>query len=222
MIDSPYSIPLSALQHYLYCPRQCALIHVEYLWADNQFTAEGNAFHERADSGLTETRGLKKTLRTLHIASEHWGIHGIADVVELVYDRKGGRPAAVTPVEYKVGKPKQHRADEVQVCAQALCLEEIFEVPVAEGFLFYGKTQNRHVVSFDEELRALTTRVIQETRAVLTGQVTPPPQYSKACKACSLMEDCLPAVCRERRQGAMVRVNEDFDASLAICDAEEL
>ena len=217
-----YSVPLAALQHYLYCPRQCALIHLECAWEENQFTAEGNVFHERADSGMTETRGLKKVLRSLHVSSGQWGIHGIADVVEAVYSKKGGEVVAMTPVEYKVGKPKPHRADEVQVCAQALCLEEMFAIEVPVGFLFYGKTQRRFEVPFDKELRSLTALVIQNAREVLTGIVTPLPMYSKACKSCSLVNDCLPDVCREHRQTMKARVDSVFEDSLAASEADDL
>ena len=222
MFSSLFSVPLAALQHYLYCPRQCALIHLECAWEENQFTAEGNVFHERADSGMTETRGLKKVLRSLHVSSGQWGIHGIADVVEAVYSKKGGEVVAMTPVEYKVGKPKPHRADEVQVCAQALCLEEMFAIEVPAGFLFYGKTQRRFEVPFDKELRSLTALVIQNAREVLTGIVTPLPMYSKACKSCSLVNDCLPDVCREHRQTMKARVDCVFEDSLGASEADDL
>ena len=96
MPSSFFSVPLAALQHYLYCPRQCALIYLECIWEENQFTAEGNVFHERADSGMTENRGRKRILRSLHISSLQWGIHGIADVVEAVYAEKGGIPVSMT------------------------------------------------------------------------------------------------------------------------------
>lgn len=222
MFSSLFSVPLAALQHYLYCPRRCALIHLECAWEENQFTAEGNVFHERADSGMTETRGLKKVLRSLHVSSGQWGIHGIADVVEAVYSKKGGEVVAMTPVEYKVGKPKPHRADEVQVCAQALCLEEMFAIEVPAGFLFYGKTQRRFEVPFDKELRSLTALVIQNAREVLTGIVTPLPMYSKACKSCSLVNDCLPDVCREHRQTMKARVDSVFEDSLGASEADDL
>lgn len=220
--SSFHSIPLSALQHYLYCPRQCALIHLECVWEENQFTAEGNVFHERADSGITENRALKRVLRSLRISSEQWGIHGIADVVEAVYATKGGSPVSMTPVEYKVGKPKLHRADDVQVCAQALCLEEMFGLDIPSGFLFYGKTQRRYEVMFDEELRSLTASVIRNAREVMTGMVTPLPHYSKSCKSCSLVNDCLPAVCREHRQPMKARIDHLFEDSLGTTEADDL
>lgn len=171
---------------------------------------------------MTETRGLKKVLRSLHVSSAQWGIHGIADVVEAVYAEKGGEAVSMTPVEYKVGKPKPHRADEVQVCAQALCLEEMFKVEIPSGFLFYGKTQRRLEVVFDQELRSLTAQVICSAREVLTGIVTPLPHYSKGCKSCSLVNDCLPSVCREHRQALKARVDDVFEDSLGASEADDL
>ncbi len=121
---------LSALQHYLYCPRQCALIHLEQVWIENQFTAEGRVLHERADSGGTRQVGRARTVRTLPVRSERLGVSGQADVVEFHED------GTVFPVEYKRGKPKGNRCDEVQLCAQALCLEEMLNVEIEEGALF--------------------------------------------------------------------------------------
>ena len=142
--------------------------------------------------------------------------------MEVVYAEKGGIPVSMTPVEYKVGKPKPHRADEVQVCAQALCLEEMFGLEIPSGFLFYGKTQKRMEVVFDEELRILTAEAIRNAREVLTGEVTPPPMYSKACKSCSLVNDCLPDVCREHRQTMKARVDSVFEDSLETSEADDL
>ena len=147
-------IPLSALQHYLFCPRQCALIHVEQIWAENAATAEGRLLHERADAGGGETRPGVRIARGLALRSFALGVSGKADVVEFHDARRGerGRPF---PVEYKRGKPKSHRADEVQLCAQAICLEEMFDTSIAAGALFYGVTRRRFAVVFDEDLRAL-------------------------------------------------------------------
>lgn len=138
MFSSLFSVPLAALQHYLYCPRQCALIHLECAWEENQFTAEGNVFHERADSGMTETRGLKKCCALCTFLPDS-GVFTVLRMSWKLFIPKGREVVAMTPVEYKVGKPKPHRADEVQVCAQALCLEEMFAIEVPAGFLFYGK-----------------------------------------------------------------------------------
>ena len=133
-------VPLSALQHWLFCPRQCALIHVERLWAEDQATAEGRLLHEQVDSGRGETRPGVRVARGIQIRSLALGVSGKADAVEL-----RGQPPTPFPVEYKRGKPKAHRADEVQLCAQAICLEEAFGTPVPQGALFYGETRRRGV-----------------------------------------------------------------------------
>jgi CRISPR-associated exonuclease Cas4 len=179
-------LPISALQHYLFCPRQCALIHVERLWAENTATAEGRILHETADSGRTNRRGGLQTLRSVQLRSFALGVAGVADVVEK-------RGETLTPVEYKRGKPKAHRADEVQLCAQALCLEEMFGVTVPEGVLFYGAVRRRHPVAIDAELRALTVQVAQDARAMVRAARTPPPVWAaKLCGACSMAELCRP------------------------------
>jgi len=182
-------IPLSALQHYLFCPRQCALIHVERLWAENQLTAEGRLLHERTDEQKRRRVEGRRVVTAMPIASQHLGITGVADVVEFLPDGDGERPF---PVEYKRGKPKPHRADKVQLCAQALCLEEMLEGPVPEGALFYGEKRRRHPVAFDDDLRALTLTVIADTRAMIEAGRTPPPVYDSKCRSCSLIELCQP------------------------------
>ncbi|WP_267904207.1 CRISPR-associated protein Cas4 [Pseudomonas mangiferae] len=126
-------IPLSALQHYLYCPRQCALIHVERLWAENRHTAEGRLLHERADQCQIEQRHDVRTVTAMPLLHLELGVAGVADVVEFRATDDGER---AYPVEYKRGRPKGHRADEVQLCAQALCLEAMLGKPLAEGALF--------------------------------------------------------------------------------------
>jgi CRISPR-associated exonuclease Cas4 len=131
-------LPISALQHLLFCERQCALIHVEQVWAENRLTVEGRHLHERVDGGEHETRGGLRTARALPIRSLRLGLAGRADVVEFHASEGAAGPPRVVPVEYKRGRPKSHRADEVQLCAQALCLEEMLGVHVAAGALFYG------------------------------------------------------------------------------------
>lgn len=185
-------IPLSALQHYLFCPRQCALIHVEQLWREDAATAEGRLLHERSDAGGRESRPGLRIARGIALRSFGLGVAGRADVVEFHGARRGetGRPV---PVEYKRGKPKAHRADEVQLCAQAICLEEMFGTEVPEGSLFYGQTRRRHAVAFDIDLRALTARVATETRAVIAEGRTPAPVKMPGCRGCSLEPLCRPA-----------------------------
>lgn len=180
------SLPISALQHWLYCPRQCALIHVERLWAENRLTAEGRVLHERVDGGSTDRHKGIKSLRAVQLGSERLGLHGVADLVEL-------HGTAFVPVEYKRGRPKPHRADEVQLCAQALCLEEMTGQTILEGALFYGKTRRRVPVPFDDTLRSLTSSIASEVREAFARDLLPAPTTNKRlCKACSLAGLCRP------------------------------
>ncbi|EKM99105.1 CRISPR-associated protein Cas4 [Acidocella sp. MX-AZ02] len=178
-------IPLSALQHFLFCPRQCALIHVEQLWAEDRATAEGRAMHQRADTAPSERRQNVKILRALTLRSFGLGVTGKADIVEL----RDGQPY---PVEYKRGKPKAHRADEVQLCAQAICLEEMFSTAVPRGALFYGVTRRRVEVAFDDTLRTLTQDIARQTRSLMTSGQTPAPVFRPSCANCSLHDLCTP------------------------------
>lgn len=187
-------IPLSALQHAVYCLRQAALIHLERLWAENRFTAEGQVMHVAADKpGARQLRGVRR-VHALPIASRQLGIAGVADLVE--FHREGDGERAF-PVEFKRGKPKKHRADEVQLCAQALCLEEMTGHSVPEGALFYGETKRRLEVSFDAALRMLTKDTIAALAVVFESRKTPPPTLEVArCRACSLQELCQPEAVR--------------------------
>lgn len=195
IMDPP--ITLSALQHWLYCPRQCALIHNEQVWAENRFTAEGQQLHKKANEGPDEHRASGTILRHLHISSEVHGLTGICDIVER-------SPAGTyTPVEYKRGKPKGHRADKVQVCAQALCLEEMFQTEIPIGLLFYGKTRRRTEVALDIALRQLTHDTIAAVRDMKTTGETPSGEYSsRRCDACSLIGLCQPRSLRLKRGAA--------------------
>lgn len=197
--DEPDSLPISALQHWLFCPRQCALIHTERLWEENRLTAEGRVLHERADTGIPESRDGIRVLRAVQIASRRLGLHGVADVVEM----HGAQPY---PVEYKRGHPKAHRADEVQLCAQALCLEEMTGQSIPEGALFYGQRRRRTVVQFDDVLRNLVATTSAEIKACLTSGILPAPVYDPArCDACSLIELCRPTMARQDCTGWLAR-----------------
>lgn len=188
-------VPISALQHMLYCPRRCALIHIERQWAENRFTAEGHLLHQRADAGGRESRRGVRIARSVVVRSLRLGVSGIADVVEIRDD------GSLYPVEYKRGRPKGRRADQVQLCAQALCLEEMLDRAVPEGALFYGRSRRRRVVAFDSDLRTLTERVATDVRALLGSGRTPPPEYDAGkCEACSLRDLCQP----RKPQGAGV------------------
>ena len=179
-------IPLSALQHATYCLRQAALIHLERLWADNRLTAEGDVLHAVVDKGgKRQARGVRRVM-ALAVSSIRLGVAGFCDMVEFARD-------VPFPVEYKRGKPKLHRADEVQLCAQALCLEEMTGQSVPAGALYYAETHRRVVVPFDGDLRALTEAVVADLRGVLDSGITPPPTPHKSrCHACSLLELCRP------------------------------
>ena len=183
-------IPISALQHAVYCLRQAALIHVERVWAENRFTAEGDVLHAAADKGGgRKARGMRRVL-SLPLASERLNLTGVADLVEFAPTPKG---EIAFPIEYKRGKPKLHRADEVQLCAQALCLEEMTGRPVEQGALFYAQTRRRVIVPFDTDLRALTEGTLAELAQVLISGTTPPPTpHRSRCRACSLIELCRP------------------------------
>lgn len=183
-------IPLSALQHAVYCLRQAALIHLERMWEENRFTAEGQVLHQVADKpGGRQVRGVRRQM-ALPLASRRLNLAGLADVVEFHRDGNGEVPF---PVEFKRGRPKAHRADEVQLCAQALCLEEMFGCVVPGGALFYGETRRRLDVAFDAELRALTESTALALAEIFRTQTTPPARYKASlCRACSLLELCRP------------------------------
>lgn len=183
-------IPISALQHAVYCLRQAALIHLERLWQDNRFTAEGHVLHAVADkAGSRKVRGIRRVM-ALPIASVKLNINGVADMVEFLTNDDFETPF---PVEYKRGKPKKHRADEVQLCAQAMCLEDMTGQAVPEGALYYAETKRRVVVTFDEDLRHLTRDTVTALQAVFDSQQTPlPTQLKQRCRACSLAELCRP------------------------------
>jgi len=210
-------IPLSALQHALYCMRQCALIHLDRAWAENRRTAEGRVLHQTADlPGQGRRRGVR-TVTGLPVASRSLGIAGVADVVEF---RAGADGEVPFPVEYKRGKPKLHRADEVQLCAQALCLEEMTGRPVPEGALFYGETRRRLGVPFDAELRRLTEDTIAAVRALFAAGSLPPAVYeARKCRACSLIE-----ICRPQLSGRSARAWREraVTAALAPAPADDL
>ncbi len=183
-------IQLSALQHYMFCPRQCALIHVEQIWEESRLTAEGRILHERVDEGGAEKRRDVKRVFGLPIRCLRLGLVGKADVVE--FHRQADGRWVPYPVEHKRGRRKREDWDRVQLCAQALCLEEMLGVSVPEGALFYGKEQRREVVAISEALRRETEEVAAAVHRLLAEGRTPPPEYAPKCDSCSLVEVCLP------------------------------
>jgi CRISPR-associated exonuclease Cas4 len=195
-------LPISALQHLVFCPRQCALIHVERLWNENLLTAEGRVLHARQDEPGFETRHGVRTRRAVRVFSRSLGISGICDVVE---EEVVDGQLRITPVETKHGMPKQDRCDEVQLCAQALCLEEMRGVAIDASFLFYAKTRRRLAVPIGEALRAETLRLIAELRAMMDDGRTPAPDYGPKCRSCSLVTLCLPKAISGQDAAAYLR-----------------
>ena len=205
---------LSGLQHFAYCRRQWALIHVEQQWQENLHTAEGQVFHRRAhDEEQTEVRGDTIIVRGMRVQSERLGISGICDVVEFTRSPDGIALAwregryQVHPVEYKKGAPKEHQADELQLCAQAMCLEEMLLCRIDEGSLFYGEPRRRTRVTFSPELRAQAEQMLGEMHQMDERGHTPRVKRHKGCSACSLKEICLPGMDRVPAASAYLRAH---------------
>jgi CRISPR-associated exonuclease Cas4 len=186
-------LAISALQHYAYCPRQFALIHLEQVWAENRYTAEGRILHERVDSGLAEQRRGTRYERSVMLQSQQYRLIGKMDLLEVVE----GEPVLYFPVEYKRGKPKVEDWDRLQLCAQALCLEEMRDCRITEGALWYWEVRRREPVDIDDELRAATIAAIESSQAILNSGNTPEPTSDKRrCRACSLKDLCEPETFR--------------------------
>lgn len=196
MMDDPLAI--SALQHYAYCPRQYALIHVEQAWSENRYTAEGRILHKRVDSAEPEQRGSTRFERGVSVLSKELGLTGKLDLLEV----ESGDPPTYTPVEYKRGKPKTEDWDRVQLCAQALCIEEMKSVQVSQGAIWYWDIRHRVSVGIDSELRDATKSIVDNARKLLSQGKTPPPTtHKKRCRACSLADICQPQRFRADRSG---------------------
>jgi CRISPR-associated exonuclease Cas4 len=189
-IESEF-LMISAIQHILYCERQFALIHVEHVWEENRFTVKGKAMHEKAHSGETTFLDGVRIERGLALRSDRLGLVGKSDVVEFRMNADGS--TAPFPVEYKSGRPKFSLCDEAQLCAQAMCLEEMLDVSVPRGALFYGKTKRRENIEFDEGLRNATLNAIDKAKRMIEDGATPSPEYDAGkCDACSLIDICFP------------------------------
>ncbi|NUQ76369.1 MAG: CRISPR-associated protein Cas4 [Polyangiaceae bacterium] len=188
-------LPLSALQHLLYCERQAALIHIERAWREDGATAEGRVFHERADLPGGEVRHGVRTARAVPLRSARLRLHGRADVVEYHRDDSNpGAPRRPVPVEYKRGRVKELLADRVQLCAQAMCLEEMHGVVVGRGALFYGASHRRVEVQIDDELRRVTEEAARRLHELFGAGVVPRAEPGPKCRRCSLEPICLPEV----------------------------
>lgn len=208
---------ISGLEHFAFCRRQWALIHVEQLWRENVLTLEGAYMHERVhDAGFTELRGSTLLSRAMPVRSEIMRVTGECDMVELHSDPAGvpirGRDGLwrLYPVEYKRGRPNDRGAEQLQLCAQAMCLEEMFQTQIPEGAIYYITSHRRYPVSFTAELRSLVKETIERIEAFRRSFSIPPAEYGAKCKACSLREHCLPSVqrsasgyCMQLRKEAM-------------------
>jgi len=196
-------IPLSALQHLIFCERQCALIYIEQVWSENLFTAEGRIMHERVHTADRESRGDIRIEYSMWLRSLRLGLIGKADVVEF-HRKLGSQKAGLAewtpfPVEYKRGKPKKDNCDKVQLCAQALCLEEMLNIEVPFGALFYGKKRRRTDVTFDGTLRQQTEDTAMCLHELIASSRTPKSVYMKKCDSCSLIGICLPKILGKKR-----------------------
>ncbi len=193
-------VMISALQHYLFCPRQCALIYLEQQWAENVYTAEGRVLHERVHTAGRESRSKVRVEFDLPLRSLQLGLVGRGDIVEFHLLENGCRRPF--PVEYKRGRPKKNNCDTVQLCAQALSLEEMLDTEVPAGALYYGKKKRRLEVAFTAELHKETQDTVQKLHTLLRSGNTPPPVADARCENCSFLADCLPEVVHKKERVA--------------------
>ena len=186
-------IAISALNQFVFCPRRCALMHVEGIWSDNEHTAKGTILHEHADERGYETIGHAKLLRALPLYSSKYGLSGKADIVEI-------RGKEIIPVEYKKGKRRKFDNDEIQLTAQSLCLEEMFQTQITRGFIYHASSKKRREVAIDENLRTETILTIEKVRQLLANEIIPPAEYKPRCEGCSLYNICLPRLSDENER----------------------
>ena len=212
-------LPLSGIQHFIFCRRQWALIHVERQWQENALTAEGRIMHRRADDPFfTEARKGVILTRAVPIVSYQLGLSGVCDVVEFTQSPDGvrlrGREGLYlpAPVEYKRGREKREPSDEAQLCAQAMCLEEMLAVSIPTGYLYYGQTRHRVAIELSEELRNLVKSISGEMHAYFRRGYTPRVKTSKACRSCSLADICLP-ILQEKRLAASKYIRQQIEST---------
>ncbi|MBI4752262.1 MAG: CRISPR-associated protein Cas4 [Acidobacteria bacterium] len=187
-------LPISALNQYTYCPRRCFLIHVEGIFEENLYTLEGRLLHDRADSGTASTRNGVTEHRHVYLISHTYRLSGIADLIEEV-------AGVFRPIEYKRGRRGKWDNDEIQLCAQALCLEEMLGIePIAEGAIFYAQTARRQVVHLTEELRRETISTIEAIHQLIASQQDPGAIHSPRCEGCSMYQHCLPVETPQLKQ----------------------
>lgn len=185
-------IQLSALQHVIFCPRQCALIHIEHIWSENRLTAEGRIMHERVHEVDYASRGNVRVEYGVPLRSLKLGLIGKADVIE--FHRQPDNTWSPFPIEYKRGKPKGEDCDRIQLCAQAMCIEEMQGIRIQQGALFYGRTRRRQNISFNDTLRRKTEDAAIKVRELIEAGKTPAPFYTERCNRCSIVKECLPKI----------------------------
>ena len=188
---------LSGIQHFAFCERQWGLIHVENQWFENVRTVEGKNLHQRVDDPyFTETRGDVKVVRSVPLVSKTLGLYGVADVIELQKVPEDNSGVRYSIVEYKRGSPKPDDRDEVQLCAQAICLEEMLAIALDYGYLYYGETKHRHKVEFNETLRTRVKDLAERMHNLFAKGETPQPVKDKRCKNCSMADICVPELAK--------------------------
>lgn len=207
-VSDDLTVPISAIEHFAYCPRQCALIHVEQVFEENVYTIRGSLAHERVDSGVPTVEEGVRFVRGLPLWSESRGLTGKADLVEF-------RAESPYPVEYKVG-PRKGRYAEFQLCAQGLCLEEMFGVPVTVGAVFHRASASRKEVALDDRLRTETLDIVRDIRRILRETELPPAVNDARCRRCSLQDACLPSIVASA--GTMTRFESQLFTPMAIPD----
>ena len=211
-------LPLSGIQHFLFCRRQWALIHIERQWQENVLTAEGRIMHRNADDPFfTETRNGVITARSVPVASYRLGLSGVCDVVEFTASPGGVRLPGrfdlylAAPIEYKRGREKHDHSDEAQLCAQAMCLEEMLSMEIPKGYLYYGETRHRVEIEFTAELRRLVKEMADEMHNYFSKGYTPRVKPFKGCRSCSLADVCLPVL-----QGKVIAASKYIEQQINI------
>ena len=208
---------LSGIQHFMFCPRQWALIHIEQQWEENRLTMEGNLLHTNVDNpSYRQKNGDTITLRSVSIASKRLGLYGVTDAVELLpaTAEEGGIQHKTYsglwkpfPVEYKRGRPKRTSVDEVQLAAQVMCLEEMYGIEIEYGALYYGETKHREVISINQQLREQTMNCAEEMHKTFQSGNLPKAEKGKHCRNCSLVDVCMPNIVNCSRVSTYLKNN---------------
>jgi len=208
---------LSGIQHFRFCPRQWALIHMEQLWDENRLTVEGNLLHKNVDNPFyRQKNGDTITMRSVPIVSYQLGLYGLSDAIELYsaesemnsirHPKYPGRWHPY-PIEYKRGEPKRNETDEVQLAAQAMCLEEMYNIRIEEGALFYGETNHRTIVPISDELRKIVAECSAEMHEIYKSQMTPKADKRRHCRNCSLQNLCMPELSERQKASNYLKHN---------------